>query len=94
VLLALRRSFSLSACGDLTLTKDLRGLRPTKVGTTSKVWRYDHESIACTLSSRGKNPTDPQDVGSLTIFFVMPLLLIVMLGGANLQLTSKTTTVC
>jgi len=34
-----------------------------------------------------------KDVGSLALFFVLPLFLIVMMGGANLQFTDKTTTV-
>ena len=52
------------------------------------------KAIACTLSVTWKEiQLILKDVGSLAIFFVMPLFLIVMLGGANLQAGKAATSV-
>ncbi len=52
------------------------------------------KTIACTLSVTWKEiQLILKDVGSLALFFLLPLFLIAMMGGANLQLTDKTTTV-
>ena len=52
------------------------------------------KAIACTLSIKWKEiKLILKDVGSLAIFFLLPLFLIVMMGGANLQFADKATTV-
>ena len=52
------------------------------------------KAIVCALSVTWKEiQLILKDVGSLARFFLLPLFLIAMMGGANLQLTDKTTTV-
>ncbi len=52
------------------------------------------KAIACTLSITWKEiQLILKDIGSLAIFFVLPLFLIVMMGGANLQAAQTETSI-
>jgi ABC-2 type transport system permease protein len=52
------------------------------------------KAIACTLSITWKEiQLILKDIGSLAIFFVLPLFLIVMLGGVNLQAAKAETSI-
>jgi hypothetical protein len=52
------------------------------------------QAIACTLSITWKEiQLILKDIGSLALFFVLPLFLIVMMGGANLQASQAATSI-